>query len=57
MPKTLREAIAELERSKAARAAFGERVVEHYLHTARLEQRAFDQVVTDWELARNFERI
>jgi glutamine synthetase len=57
VPKTLREAIAELERSKAARAAFGERVVEHYLHTARLEQQAFDQAVTDWELARNFERI
>jgi glutamine synthetase len=57
VPKTLREAIVELERSKAARAAFGERVVEHYLHTARLEQGAFDQVVTDWELARNFERI
>jgi glutamine synthetase len=57
VPKTLREAIAELERSKVARAAFGERVLEHYLHTARLEQQAFDQVVTDWELIRNFERI
>src|SRR2546428_926761 len=57
VPKTLREAIAELERSKIARAAFGERVVEHYLHTARLEQQAFDQAVTDWELMRNFERI
>jgi glutamine synthetase len=57
VPKTLRESIAELERSKAARAAFGERVLEHYLHTARLEQQAFDQAVTDWELIRNFERI
>ena len=57
VPKTLREAIAELERSKVARAAFGERVVEHYLHAARLEQHAFDQAVTDWELIRNFERI
>jgi glutamine synthetase len=57
VPKTLREAVAELERSKVARAAFGEGVVEHYLHTARLEQQAFDQVVTDWELMRNFERI
>src|SRR5262249_438960 len=50
VPKTLREAIGELERSKTARAAFGDRVVEHYLHTARLEQHAFDQAVTDWEL-------
>ena len=57
VPKTLREAITELERSRATRAAFGERVVEHYLHTARFEQKAFDGAVTDWELARNFERI
>ena len=57
VPKTLREAIAELERSKVARVAFGERVVEHYLHAARLEQQAFDQAVTDWELLRYFERI
>jgi glutamine synthetase len=57
VPKTLREAIAELERSKTARAAFGDAVVDHYLHTARLEQQTFDQVVTDWELMRNFERI
>ncbi len=57
VPKTLREATAELDRSKIARTAFGERVVEHYLHTARLEQQAFDQAVTDWELMRNFERI
>ncbi len=57
VPKTLREAIMELERSKVAREALGAQVVEHYLHTARLEQRAFDQVVTDWELIRYFERI
>jgi glutamine synthetase len=57
VPKTLREAIAELERSKVVRAALGDRVVDHYLHGARLEQQAFDQAVTDWELIRNFERI
>lgn len=57
VPGTLREAVAELEASKAARAAFGERVVKHYLHAARLEQQAFDAAVTDWELMRNFERI
>jgi glutamine synthetase len=57
VPKTLREAIAELERSEVAREAFGARVVEHYLHAARLEQEAFDQAVTDWELMRLFERI
>src|SRR5687768_16751601 len=57
VPKTLREAVGELERSKVARAAFGERVVSHYVHAAKLEQQAFDQAVTDWELIRNFERI
>ena len=57
VPATLREATDELERSEIAREAFGDRVVEHYLHTARLEQQAYDRAVTCWELARNFERI
>jgi glutamine synthetase len=57
VPKTLREALEELSRSRVAREAFGERVVEHYLHHGRLEQQAFDQAVTDWELLRHFERI
>jgi glutamine synthetase len=57
VPKTLREAIEELAGSRVAREALGPEVVEHYLHTARLEQQAFDQVVTCWELTRNFERI
>jgi glutamine synthetase len=57
VPRTLGEAIRELEGSAVARAAFGEAVVEHYLHTARLEQQAFDRAVTDWELMRYAERI
>ena len=57
VPKTLREAIDELDRSAAAREAFGAKVVDHYLHHGRLEQQAFDQAVTDWELIRHFERI
>ena len=57
VPKTLREAIDELDRSTVARAALGDRVIEHYLHAARLEQQAFDRAVTDWELMRYFERI
>ena len=51
------EAIHALEKSDVARQTFGDDVVEHYLHSARLEQKAFDGVVTDWELRRNFERI
>jgi glutamine synthetase len=57
VPKTLREALDELAASEAAREAFGAKVVEHYLHHGRLEQQAFDQAVTDWELIRHFERI
>jgi glutamine synthetase len=57
VPRTLREAIAALETSEAARDAFSERVLDHYLQMARLEQEAFDRAVTDWELMRNFERI
>src|SRR5438876_5008779 len=57
VPKTLRKAIGELGGSRVARAAFGARVVEHYLHAAQLEQQAFDAALTDWELVRNFERI
>jgi glutamine synthetase len=57
VPKTFREALAALERSEAAPRAFGPAVVAHYLQLARHEQQAFDQVVTDWELGRLFERI
>jgi glutamine synthetase len=57
VPGSLREALDELERSELARWAFGDRVVEHYLHTGRLEQAAYDRAVTCWELSRNFERL
>jgi len=56
VPKTLREAIDLMDTSKMLRAAFGEEVVEHYLHTARWEQFEYDRRVTDWELKRGFER-
>lgn len=57
VPKTLREALGELEGSRVAREAFGPRVVTHYLRHGRLEQQTYDQSVTDWELIRHFERI
>ena len=56
IPKTLREAIETLDRSKMLRSAFGDDVVDHYVHTARWEQSEYDRRVTDWELARGFER-
>jgi glutamine synthetase len=57
VPSTLVEAIEALEGSAMAVAAFGEDVHHHLLNTARQEWAAFNRTVTDWELARNFERI
>jgi len=57
IPRTLPEAIGEFEQSGFVRKAFGEEVVEHLLHFARTEQAAFEQVVTDFERRRYFERI
>ena len=56
IPRTLRDATEVLARSEMLRAAFGDDVVEHYVHAARWEQSEFDRRVTDWELARGFER-
>jgi glutamine synthetase len=57
IPSTLVEAIGELESSTIAPAAFGEDVHYHLVNTARQEWARANRVVTDWELARNFERI
>jgi len=57
VPTTLVEAIAELESSTVAAKAFGEDVHHHLVNTARQEWVRANQTVTDWELARNFERI
>jgi glutamine synthetase len=54
-PSSLREAVAALESGIVARDAFGDDVVEHYLHYGRTEQRLFDSVVTCWERERLFE--
>ena len=56
VPKTLRDAIEALRKSKMLRAAMGDEVVEHYVHTAEWEQFEYDRRVTDWELKRGFER-
>lgn len=57
IPGSLVEATARLERSVAARASFGDVVVEHYLNAARREQAIYDRAVTSWERDRYFERI
>ena len=55
-PSTLREAVDLWENSKFARKTFGEGVWRHYLNYGRTEQRLFDEVVTDYERRRMFER-
>lgn len=56
IPKTLREAAAAADGSAFLRAAFGDGVVNHYVHAAKWEQAQYDRVVTDWELQQGFER-
>ena len=56
VPKTLREATALMDKSKMLRAAFGDEVIDHYVHTAEWEQFEYDRRITDWELMRGFER-
>jgi glutamine synthetase len=57
VPRSLGEAIAALERSRLAREAFGDAVIDHYLHFARSEQAACHARVSDVERQRYFERI
>ncbi len=57
VPTNLREARELFAGSEAARTAFGEEVVEHYLNMARVEIEAFESAVTDWERYRTFERL
>jgi glutamine synthetase len=57
LPSSLQEAGDLLHESKLARNAFGNEVVDFYVHTARLEVKAYNNVVTDWEKQRYFERI
>jgi glutamine synthetase len=56
VPKTLREATELMSTSKMLRAAFGDDVIDHYVHTAEWEQFEYDRRITDWELKRGFER-
>jgi glutamine synthetase len=55
-PSSLREAVANWEHSDFAKRAFGEEAWAHYLNYGRTEQRLFDQVVTEYERTRMFER-
>jgi glutamine synthetase len=56
IPATLREATVALDGSQMLRNAMGDEVIDHYVHAARWEQEDFDRKVTDYEVARGFER-
>jgi len=54
--KTLRDAVAALDQSALLRRAFGDDVIDHYVHAGRWEQAEYDRRITDFELIRYFER-
>lgn len=57
VPSSLRDAAELFDRSTVAREIFGNEVVDHYVHAARVEVQAFNAAVTDWERIRGFERL
>jgi glutamine synthetase len=57
VPTTLREAKELFDNSTVARDAFGDEVVDHYVHAARVEVDTFNAAITDWERYRGFERL
>ena len=57
VPTSLREASELFDKSEHARRIFGDDVVNHLVNAARIEMRAFDSAITDWERVRGFERL
>lgn len=56
IPQNLRDARAALKDSVMLREAMGNEVVDHYARAAEVEMEDFDRTVTDYEVARGFER-
>ncbi len=56
IPATLRDAAQALKGSEMLREAMGDEVIDHYHRAATWEIEEFDKVVTDYEIARGFER-
>ena len=57
LPSSLESAAELLSKSRLAKRAFTQAVVDYHLHTAKLEVQTFNNSVTDWEKVRYFERI
>ncbi len=56
IPHTMPAAAEALRGSAMLRKTMGDEVVDHYTRAAEVEQEAFEAIVTDWEIARGFER-
>ncbi|MFD1880452.1 glutamine synthetase family protein [Paracoccus pacificus] len=56
IPKTLGAAAEAMVGSKMLKDAFGKAVIDHYARAALWEIEEQNRVVTDWEVARGFER-
>lgn len=56
IPRTLRDARDALVSSDMPREAFGDETVTHYARAAEWEIEEFNRVVTDYEIARGFEK-
>lgn len=56
LPGSLRDSREALNGSTLLRNAFGDDVVDHYVRAAEVEIEDFERVVTDYEIARGFER-
>jgi glutamine synthetase len=56
IPTNLSVAADALRKSKMLREAMGDEVIDHYVRAATWEQEEFARIVTDYEVARGFER-
>jgi glutamine synthetase len=57
IPKNLTEAVNKLNKSSMLRAAFGDDVIDHYVHAGRWEILKHEELVTDIERRMLFEQI
>ncbi|HSD18443.1 MAG TPA: glutamine synthetase family protein [Anaeromyxobacter sp.] len=57
LPRSLKDAVALLKRSEAARELLGDGFVDHFVRTREWEVRQFERAVTTWELERYLEII
>jgi len=56
LPATLRDARTAMLDSQMLRASMGDDVIDHYARAAEWEIEEFDRAVTDYEIARGFEK-